>query len=168
MKSLSQFFLLTLFLLFIAPTAIYSQSKINSSKENLNKNKTEQSKSADGNNSAKSSDQSKGDKNDEPDGLGYEVVKFLTVGIFIGYKSESHLYNKLTAYPGADQSIGNYKNEEVENDKGIFIKEFRTDLGNQFMINEDVVGNHFKLKIRPFRAIYFQADYIQLRNINLN
>jgi hypothetical protein len=87
---------------------------------------------------------------------------FVTYYAAIGnYRIENHLHNKLTSYPFFDNiKQGNYEIADAESRPG---KIFRIDLTEQYLYSdENLHGNHFKLKLRPFQYFYLQTDYLRL------
>lgn len=85
----------------------------------------------------------------------YGVVKYGIVG---DYYNENHLYSNLSHYPYKNGNYGNYNsNNSLSKCK------VRLDVENTFMYNSnDLLGNHLKLKIRPFQYFYLQTDFRQL------
>jgi hypothetical protein len=94
-----------------------------------------------------------------------QIFLYVTYYTVVGnYKMEKHLHSKLTKYPYYKQSSGNYENA----DTGITGKnKFRFDINNQFLYsNKDLLGNHLKVKVRPFQYFYLQVDYFELKEFN--
>ena len=91
----------------------------------------------------------------------YGLVKYGIVG---DYKNEAHLKNTLSKAPYYDGVYGNYKDSLHGNN-------FRIDLEDSFMYDtKNMMGNHFKAKIRPSKYFYIKTDIRQLfeRNISSN
>lgn len=142
----------------------FCQSKIHQSKTELKKEKTSTSSSS------RSEERSSSKSNIGSafaQGL-FEIVgrAFLYVTYYstIGnYKTEEHLYNKLSKYPYCNPSIGNYASAD-----SVFGKNgFRFDFSNQYLFStKDLSGNHFKASIRPFQYAYVKLGYITLSEYN--
>lgn len=145
MKTYFTFFLIISFLF-----SGNAQSKLEKSKNEVDKEKTATPKNSN------SSDQSGSS----------EVLNFVaniiiyTAGptLFGLYQKEDHLHNRLTAYPYADGESGNYKWMDNYSE----IKKTRIDLSNVFLMGTNLYANHFKVKYRPTYVLYFQADYFEL------
>ncbi len=95
------------------------------------------------------------------------VVQLFTIATYYStvgsYNNEDHLHNRLTPYPYADKRFGNY----TQLDSAAAKHSFRIDLENSYMlIDHNLMGNHFKARIRPFHYAYIQIDYYQLSEYN--
>ncbi len=86
---------------------------------------------------------------------------FVTYYAAIGdYELEDHLRSHLTNYPFYNGKSGNYEHPDAV---PVPIKYLRFDLENQFLNNnQNLFGNHLKLKIRPMQYFYLQGDFFQL------
>ena len=85
----------------------------------------------------------------------YGVVKY---GIIGDYYKENHLYSKLSHYPYKNGNYGNYYSSD-----SLSRCKVRLDIEDTFMYNSsNSLGNHFKVKIRPFQYFYFQTDFRQI------
>lgn len=98
------------------------------------------------------------------------VGGLVTVGALVSYKAligsystENHLHNRLTAYPYNDRRFGNYTSIDSVAAK----HNMRVDIENSIMvIDNDLFGNHLKIKLRPCHFLFLQADYHQLAEYN--
>lgn len=156
--------LLVLISFFVFSVNLYGQKKIEKSKEEL----TEQSGVNYQNSSSSSS--SRNDNSSSSSGgeswfaeVFVEVLFGATVGVFkygiIGdYTTEDHLYNNLSHYPYKDGSYGNFNSGDT-----LVKSKIRIDIEDSFLYgNKNLVGNHFKAKIRPFQYFYLQTDFRQI------
>ncbi len=90
----------------------------------------------------------------------YGVVKY---GIIGDYYKENHLYNNLSHHPYKNGNYGNYNSSD-----SLSRSKVRLDIEDTFMYNSNnLLGNHFKVKIRPFQYFYFQTDFRQLFEFDL-
>ena len=100
--------------------------------------------------------------NDEEPGFFFELFVNIIGGVFkyglIGdYLNEEHLYNQVSPYPYAIEKAGNYSDDSIAR------RQFWIDFEDQFLYNSNnLLGNHMKVKIRPFQYFYLQADYREL------
>ncbi|NHN25666.1 hypothetical protein FIA58_008245 [Flavobacterium jejuense] len=143
--------------------SIHGQKKIEKSKEEL----TEQSAVRHQSSSSSSSSRSRSSSSSDGESAFAEIfVRFFveaTVGAFkygiIGdYYNEDHLYNNLSHYPYKDGSYGNFNSRD-----SLSKSKIRIDIEDSFMYsNKNLVGNHFKAKIRPFQYFYLQTDLRQV------
>ena len=158
-----------LFLFTLASLQSYSQGKIDKSKEEIKKgNKNANSQRGQSTQSAQSS------KSDNEQSIGDIIAGgivqgflYLTYFSTIGdYKTEYHLHSNLTKYPYYNNHSGNYESTDSNFHSKIH---FRFDVDNQFLYsNKNLIGNHFKLNIRPFQYFYLQGQYHQLTEHNKN
>jgi hypothetical protein len=163
-------FITLIFLFFITLVTLqsYSQGKIDRSKEEIKRgNKSANSQRG----QSSQSDQSSKRDNEQSIGdiIAVGIVQgflYLTYFSTIGdYKTEYHLHSNLTKYPYYNNRSGNY--ESI--DSNISKNHFRFDIDNQFLYsNKNLIGNHFKLNIRPFQYFYLQGQYHQLTEHNKN
>ncbi len=163
-------FITIIFLIFITLVSLqsYSQGKIDKSKEEIKKgNKNANSQRGQ---STPSTPSSKSDNEQSIGDIIFEGVAqgilYLTYYSIIGnYKWEEHLHSNVTKYPYYNNHSGNY--ESI--DSNISKNHFRFDVDNQFLYsNKKLIGNHFKLNIRPFQYFYLQGQYHQLTEHNKN
>lgn len=111
---------------------------------------------------------SKSNSDNEETGLLFDVLVNVGLGVFkyglIGdYTMEDHLYHKLSEYPFYNDRSGNYDSS----DSIVERRQFRLDFEDKFLYsNNDLLGNHMNLKIRPFQYFYLQADFRQIAEIN--
>jgi hypothetical protein len=163
-------FITIIFLFFITLVSLqsYSQGKIDRSKEEIKKgNKNANGQRGQSTQSAQSS------KSDNEQSIGDIIAVgivqgflYLTYFSTIGdYKTEYHLHSNITKYPYYNKHSGNYEST----DSNISKNHFRFDVDNQFLYsNKNLIGNHFKLNIRPFQYFYLQGQYHQLTEHNKN
>ena len=87
-----------------------------------------------------------------------EILLYISYYAIVGnYSAEDHLYNDLTNYPYENKKAGNYSSSDDHK-----AKYFRVDLANHVMFaGNDVYGNHFDMKVRPFRYFYLQSNFFQ-------
>lgn len=91
----------------------------------------------------------------------YGVFKYVVIG---DYRKESHLHNSLTPNPFYDGISGNFQNADTVL---LSKKTARLDIEDGFVYKDNnLFGNHFKTKIRPFQYFYLQTDFHQLFEIN--
>jgi hypothetical protein len=147
----------------------YSQGKIDKSKEEIKRgNKNANSQRGQSGQSAPSSN-----RNNEQsfgDFIAMGIVQgflYLTYFSTIGnYNAEYHLHSDITKYPYYNNHSGNYESTDSNFHSKIH---FRFDVDNQFLYsNKNLIGNHFKLNIRPFQYFYLQGQYHQLTEHNKN
>ncbi|MFT3794624.1 hypothetical protein [Flavobacterium sp.] len=102
---------------------------------------------------------------DDTDKTLSEEIWDLTLGLgikafFGNYQTEYHLDHPITPYPFYNKESGNYEGYEYDPTKKVG---FRFDLEDKFLYSdEDLIGNHLTLKVRPFQYFYVQVDYHQL------
>jgi hypothetical protein len=138
------------------PIRIYSQNKIDKSKNEL---KSSSSSSSNNTSSSKSSSNS-GVGNSFFTELFLDFFSFVTIG---SYKSEDHLHYELTPYPMFKEGYGNFYDASKDS---IPKKIFRIDLEGQFLYNnKQLFGNHIELKVRPFQYFHLQTDVFQIYEI---
>ena len=91
----------------------------------------------------------------------------LGIGYYGGigdYEKEEHLNSNLTVYPYFDGESGNY---ETEDSIQIYKSRMRLDIENSFVYSSsNLIGNHLKVKLRPFQYFYAQSDFHQLFEFN--
>ena len=89
------------------------------------------------------------------------------IGYYAGigdYEKEEHLNSNLTVYPYFDGESGNY---ETEDSIQIYKSRMRLDIENSFVYSSsNLIGNHLKVKLRPFQYFYAQSDFHQLFEFN--
>lgn len=157
------------YLLFSAIT--FGQSRIEESKKELNQKSSDATTNAEKTVSSSESRSSYSSNNDTVletllSEVVLEVILYSTYGLVkhgvIGdYKNEKHLKNTLSKAPYYDGVYGNYKDSLQDN-------HFRIDLENAFMYDtKNMMGNHFKAKIRPSKYFYIKTDFRQLFEKNL-
>ncbi len=143
---------------------LFGQKKIEKSKQELTEKSSVNSQST---SSTYPSSRSKSSSNNDGEsffgGILLDVFVGATVGIFkygiIGdYSHEDHLYNNLSHYPYKDGSYGNFNSAD-----SLSKNKMRIDIEDSFMYStKNLVGNHFKIKIRPFQYFYLQTDFRQV------
>ncbi len=80
------------------------------------------------------------------------------------YQNEEHLISNLTRYPYCDGDVGNYESEDSVQ---IYKSRMRLDIENSFVYSSSsLIGNHLKVKLRPFQYFYVQSDFHQLFEFN--
>lgn len=141
----------------------FSQKKIEKTKEEL----TEKSGVNYQNTSSSSSTRSNSSSSSDDTGFFGEVLLEVFVGATVGvfkygiigdYSTENHLYNNLSHYPYKNGSYGNFNSSD-----SLPKSKIRIDVEDSFMYsNKNLVGNHFKAKIRPFQYFYLQTDFRQI------
>lgn len=142
----------------------FSQGRLNQAKEELNKEKEEKPAS-----STQTTYYDYDTEADETYGSGllllvlistYYAIDLAHLTLFGKYKNETHLNNALTYYPYFDGASGNYLayNGNIKHKP----KRARADLSNHFLFTDDLYANHLKVKLRPSKYFYAQADYIVL------
>jgi hypothetical protein len=94
----------------------------------------------------------------------YNIIYYTAIGgyytAFGNYEKENHLYNSLTSYPYCNYLAGNYSAADTSLIKA---KYYRLDVQNQFLFSQDdIYGNHLKLKFRPSQMVYLMADYTEM------
>ncbi|VXB78025.1 conserved hypothetical protein [Flavobacterium sp. 9AF] len=143
----------------LCPYKIFSQKKIEKSKQEL----TEKSAVKQENNSTSSKNNSSSSNNETSGGLVLGIFIDATFAVFkygiIGdYKNEEHLFNNVSRYPYYDGNYGNFNSDDTLSKSKI-----RIDIEDVFIYsNKNLMGNHFKAKIRPFQYFYFQTDFRQI------
>lgn len=146
----------------------YSQGKIDKSKEEIKKG-NRNANSQRGQSAPSSIAQSDDEKSIGDIIFGGIVQGFLYLTYFstIGdYKREDHLHSNMTKYPYYNKQSGNYESTDSISHSKIH---FRFDIDDQFLYsNKNLIGNHFKLNIRPFQYFYLQGQYHQLTEHNKN
>lgn len=135
-----------------------SQTKIDKSKDEIKKGKSDSKENS-------SSKTSTSDKSESSDGFFAEIAArvfiYVTYYSFIGnYEMEDHLYNDISKYPYYKSGEGNYiAVDSLSTD----CRKYRLDVDNDLLLrNDKLFGNHLKAKIRPSKYFYFQTDYFQL------
>lgn len=142
------------FFSFLLCCSSYGQSKIDKSKNDLNRSS---SSSRQNSNNRVSSSNSDSFFDTDDDGFWFFVIPRIVFYSFIGsYNSEQHLENKVTDYPYYNGESGNYENSD-------WSKNFRLDIEDNLLYSSNTLyGNHLKVKIRPFQYFYLQSDMHQL------
>lgn len=152
--------------LLLSGCAVFSQSKIDKSKKELNANSGSTSSSS-SSSSSSSGSSSRSSVSDEDTSLFVKICGYVVFGIFkygvVGdYKNEEQLDNNLTDYPYYNKESGNYENYNFVNSDSLK-KDYRLDIENKFLYStNDLYGNHLNVKIRPFHYFFVQTDYHQL------
>ena len=160
--------------LILSTTALVAQSKIEQTKRELKSDggstttssTTYRSYSAPGKTGSSTRDSFDGEESLEEWIVSGVVLAaaFVTYHSTIGnYNNENHLHNRLTPYPYIDRRFGNYTQLDSASAKN----NFRIEVDNHLLvIDRDLLGNHFKTRIRPFHYAFFQFDYYQLSEYN--
>ncbi|WP_395043564.1 hypothetical protein [Flavobacterium sp.] len=158
-----KFLYLFLIVFLLQNSVVFSQSKINKSKKELNTNSG--SKTTTTTSSSSNSNNNRSNNSN----VFADIFVNITWGIFkygfIGdYKNENHLNYNLTKYPYYNGKSGNFENAQMDS---VSKNKARLDIENSFVYNSNsLFGNHLKAKIRPFQYLYFQSDFHQLFEIN--
>ncbi len=158
--------------LLLSTMALVAQSKIEQSKrelksgDNTSTSSTYRSYSAPGK-TGSSKRNSFDDEESLQEWIVGGVVQLFTIVTYhttIGsYNNENHLHNRITPYPYYDKRFGNY----TQLDSAAAKHNMRIDVENNYMlIDHNLMGNHFKTRIRPFHYAFFQFDYYQLSEYN--
>lgn len=153
--------LLLLSLLLFLNFASFSQGKVQQSKEDIQKEKTEspsrtRTRSTESSNSV---DEHENHSSNFFSSIPFQLFYYAIIYVPIGrYRVEEHLYNRQTVYPHVEPGIGNYTKYYNLDEKN----KFRIDISDQVLIANELYGNHLKVKIRPFQFFYIQADYFEL------
>ena len=137
----------------------FSQTKIDKSKDEIKKGSSNNEDNSSSNTSTSSSDsESSGGFFAE---IAARIFIYVTYYSFIGnYEMEEHLYNDISNYPYYKTGSGNYVTYDSLSTN---YKKFRLDVDNDLLLrNDNLYGNHLKVKIRPTKYLYFQTDYFQL------
>jgi len=94
----------------------------------------------------------------------YTIFGVFKYGVIGDYKNEDHLYSNLTPYPFYNGKSGNFESADTIS---VSKNKARIDIENSFVYSDNnLFGNHFKAKIRPFQYFYFQTDFHQLFEFN--
>lgn len=161
MNQKTAFALLFAFITYL-PSA-FSQKKIERSKQELTEKSVENNQKNDSNSAGSSSSLSSIDGNSTIAEIIVTSFFYATYGVvyygLVGdYNTENHLYNNLSHYPYKTGSYGNFNSSDSLSKNRI-----RIDIEDSFMYgNKNLVGNHFKAKIRPFQYFYLQTDFRQI------
>ncbi len=156
-------FHISILLVFTLNTSIcFSQTKVEESKTELKKGASEEKV-----NSNQHSGGGGGSRSLEAETIGGTILNYFMYGIgvvIIGDpENEPALHSPLTKYPYYKWCNGNYENDTLKfaHNRG------RIDMENKFLFsNTDLIGNHLKVKARPFQYLYFQGDYFQITAYN--
>lgn len=149
----------------------FAQTKVEQSKEEIKKGKqTTSTTGTSTTNNSSTGSYSRKSNSERSIGAAFadivgQIFLYATYYTVVGnYKMEEHLHSKLTHYPYYNQASGNYENiDSVIARKN----KLRFDISNQFLYsNKDLLGNHLKVKVRPFQYFYLQADYFELKEYN--
>lgn len=161
---------LSLLLVILISCSTFGQNKLDKSKNELNSGSSKKNQSSSYSSSSSGSSKSKSSSGDNIIGKAIaDIFIYTTFGVFkygvIGdYKNEDHLYSNLTPYPFYNGKSGNFENMDTIS---ISKNKARLDLENSFVYSDNnLFGNHFKAKIRPFQYFYFQTDFHQLFEFN--
>lgn len=161
---------LSLLLVILISCSTFGQNKLDKSKNELNSGSSKKNQSSSSYSSSSGSSKSKSSGGDNIIGKAIaDIFIYTTFGVFkygvIGdYKNEDHLYSNLTPYPFYNGKSGNFESMDTIS---ISKNKARLDLENSFVYSDNnLYGNHFKAKIRPFQYFYFQTDFHQLFEIN--
>lgn len=161
---------LSLLLVILISCSTFGQNKLDKSKNELNSGSSKKNQSSSSYSSSSSSSKSKSSSGDNIIGKAIaDIFIYTTFGVFkygvIGdYKNEDHLYSNLTPYPFYNGKSGNFENMDTIS---ISKNKARLDLENSFVYSDNnLYGNHFKAKIRPFQYFYLQTDFHQLFEFN--
>jgi hypothetical protein len=132
---------------------VFSQGKLDKAKRDIKEGRKTEESSRDYYSTDEESSSTFGQR------LVGQAIYWASYGIFIGsYRLEDHLHYRLSAYPFVGEGTGDYTPYLEYEDKN----NLRLDLSSQFMMGDNLNGNHLKLKIRPTHLFYLQADYIEL------
>jgi len=160
----------SLLLVILISCSTFGQNKLDKSKNELNSGSSKKNQSSSSYTSSSGSSKSKSSAGDNIIGKAIaDIFIYTTFGVFkygvIGdYKNEDHLYSNLTPYPFYNGKSGNFENMDTIS---ISKNKARLDLENSFIYSDNnLFGNHFKAKIRPFQYFYFQTDFHQLFEFN--
>lgn len=92
--------------------------------------------------------------------LGYVALGVFKYGMIGDYENETHLYNKLSPYPYANQSKGNYSETIIDSTQNKF---FRLDVSGQYLhSSKNLYGSHLEVKARAAQYLHLQADFFQV------
>jgi hypothetical protein len=161
---------LSLLLVILVSCSSFGQSKLDKSKNELNSGSSKKNQSNSSYSSSSGSSKSKSSSGDNiigkaiADVFVYTIFGVFKYGVIGDYKNENHLYSNLTPYPFYNGKSGNFENMDTIS---ISKNKARIDLENSFVYSDNnLFGNHFKAKIRPFQYFYFQTDFHQLFEFN--
>lgn len=149
-------------LLLIASLPIFSQTKIDQSKEELKEgSEVHETDTYTHQNRPRKHRRTRDEEANPLTQLVTDIFAYTTYFAVIGnYQIEDHLYNSVAPYPYAPGFTGNYKGYDSISQT---FNRFRMDVSDQFLYNnKDLFANHLKVKIRPFQYFYLQTDYHQL------
>lgn len=161
---------LFLLLVILISCSTFGQNKLDKSKNELNSGSSKRNQSSSSYSSSSGSSKSKSSSGDNIIGKAiadlfiYTTFGVLKYGVIGDYKNENHLYSNVTPYPFYNGKSGNFENMDTIS---ISKNKARLDLENSFVYSDNnLFGNHFKAKIRPFQYFYFQTDFHQLFEFN--
>ncbi|MGX7667741.1 hypothetical protein [Flavobacterium pedocola] len=145
----------------VCQSPIYSQSKLEQSKKELNSGSQSTSPNTTSSRSGHTTS-----------GKGFFQLLFVDIvygtfkyGLIGDYQNENHLHSNLTPYPYYNKISGNFEGNDTLTLANK--NRWRIDLDDHFMYsNSDLYGNHLKVKIRPFQYFYLQTDCRQLYESN--
>ncbi len=159
---------LSLLLVVLISISSFSQNKLDKSKSQLNSGSSNKNQSRTSSSSSSSSSNSKSNYSSDSNifvniffNITFAVFKYGAIG---DYKNENHLYSNLTPYPFYNGKSGNF---ESSDSVSVSKNKARFDIENSFVYSDNnLYGNHLKVKIRPFQYFYFQSDFHQLFEFN--
>ncbi len=159
---------LSLLLVVLISISSFSQNKLDKSKSQLNSGSSNKNQSRTYSSSSYSSSNSKSNYSSDSNifvniffNITFAVFKYGAIG---DYKNENHLYSNLTPYPFYNGKSGNF---ESSDSVSVSKNKARFDIENSFVYSDNnLYGNHLKVKIRPFQYFYFQSDFHQLFEFN--
>lgn len=141
--------------IFLFQTGGFSQGKLNKTKTEISKEKTDKKQSSIASNGVNALAY---DNTSQSDGLILSLLYHASVGLLIGnYNSEAQLNHPLTSYPFKKEVPGNY----TKNNHNSKYTQFRVDIMNQLMAGTNMTVNHLKVRIRPTHILFVQADYTE-------
>jgi hypothetical protein len=145
----------------------FGQSKVNTSKKELNTNSGSTNQNSNDSSGSTHSHHHNKDNDENDTCIWLDITfGFLKYGLIGDYNNEDHLYNNLTDYPYYNKESGNYENYKAS-DADTLKKDFRVDIENHLLYsNNALYCNHLKVKIRPFHYFYIQTDFHQLYEKN--
>ncbi|MFT5963464.1 MAG: hypothetical protein ACI9L6_000166 [Flavobacterium sp.] len=154
-----------IFLLFLLANSIncFSQSKIDRSKKDLTSPSRTDNNNKDNERDSNSSSHVSFDN--EFRNILFQGFMYLTYYSIIGnFDAENHLHNNLSNYPYDGNLSGNFENSVPVSPP---INYLRIDLENQLLLSQNnLYGNHLKVKIRPYQYFYIQTDLHTLIEYN--
>lgn len=151
-----------IYLLLLSAMICFGQDKTTTSKKELNS----------GSAAPKQSEQRTASSNSTFSSDDFDLWLFifkitLGIGYYGGigdYNKEEHLISNLTIYPYFDGESGNYESEDSIQ---IYKSRMRLDIEDSFLYSSsNLIGNHLKVKLRPFQYFYIQSDFHQLFEFN--